>query len=97
MDVEKLIQAAKHTNKDKTGKTHAQIMEAYHILAVRDHYESLLNAERSKVIAEVREWANDAKRLDDYWTRNDVIDYDGLTDKLDSMEPDKEEPNVPAD
>ena len=41
--------------------------------------QSVINSDEIKV------WAHNAKRLDDYWTRNDVVDYESLIDKLDEL------------
>ena len=50
------------------------------------HYEALLAAERSKVIAEVREWS-EKTQLEMYGLlRQSVVLLSGLNVKLDSME-----------
>ena len=113
MDVEKLIQAAEWCKNGPDfpnlpcggcpiRRDHPECMEfndlrrsAQGIITVRDHYEALLNAERSKVIAEVRQyvnaWAGYLPGVGMQVSSNSVLK------KLDSMEPDKEEPNVLAD
>lgn len=103
MDVEKLIQAAEHCYKEHACMScgHQMESECMHVLGyseketakaiifVRDHYEALLKAERSKVVHEVREWAKDAV-FTDSWGMPAIYLYQ-ITEKLDSMEPDKEE------
>lgn len=62
------------------------------IVAVKGHYETFIASERSKVIAEVREWVchrrNTMAALGLEESRRAVYES-ALLDKLDSMEPDK--------
>lgn len=109
MDVEKMIEAAKICS-DPEGNcekcpyvdTCTCGMWPAEILALRDHYEARLKAERVAVIAEAREWADQAVEgmvssdLASDWDNGFHRCYGMLKSKLfdmsrDSMEPDKGE------
>lgn len=93
MDVEKLIEASKIcadpqgdcNNCPCKGNCVCGLWLA-EIIAVRDHYEALLKSERSKVIAEVREWVNDDDNTYSDTRGNPVLCKFETLRKLDSME-----------
>lgn len=87
MDVEKMIEQATRVIDNPLILWY---FNARDILAVRDHYEALLAAERSKVVQEVREYV----RAEQYELFDEVnspnLDVNEFNKWLDSMEPGKE-------
>lgn len=90
-----LLQRTMRTHKDVIADYKRQLEES----------KALLKAERSKAVQEVREWIEEAKpnakehlpwRYESICVAYDELEVQCLS-KLDSMEPDKEEPNVLAD